>query len=119
MKVLQRSEVGLKQSANIVSPAYCFHFLTFVSQQLLDKMLGKGHVALFRRAELKTLVNMHGNEVEIASLLLFPLSGLKGLQMSLKPIRRSFTVSSGVMLFGYLMSDIYAQQRKVLVFPCM
>lgn len=31
--------------------------------QLLDYLLGHGHVALFRRAELKTLVNMHGNEV--------------------------------------------------------
>lgn len=31
--------------------------------QLLDYLLGKEHVALFRRAELKTLVNLHGNEV--------------------------------------------------------
>eukprot|EP00268_Persea_americana_P066522 TRINITY_DN906_c1_g1_i6.p1 TRINITY_DN906_c1_g1~~TRINITY_DN906_c1_g1_i6.p1 ORF type:complete len:408 (-),score=67.61 TRINITY_DN906_c1_g1_i6:655-1878(-) len=30
--------------------------------KLLDFMLGDGHVALFRRAELKTLVNLHGNE---------------------------------------------------------
>jgi hypothetical protein len=33
--------------------------------QLLDKLLGKGHFALMRRAELKTLVDMHGNEVGI------------------------------------------------------
>lgn len=31
--------------------------------QLLDFLLGNGHVALFRRAELKTLVDFHGNEV--------------------------------------------------------
>lgn len=31
--------------------------------QLLDFLLGHGHVALFRRAELKTLVDLHGNEV--------------------------------------------------------
>lgn len=31
--------------------------------QLLDYLLGHGHVALFRRAELKTLVDLHGNEV--------------------------------------------------------
>jgi hypothetical protein len=31
----------------------------------LDKLLGKGHFALMRRAELKTLVDMHGNEVGI------------------------------------------------------
>ncbi|XP_008236157.1 PREDICTED: DUF21 domain-containing protein At2g14520 isoform X2 [Prunus mume] len=30
--------------------------------ELLDFLLGHGHVALFRRAELKTLVDMHGNE---------------------------------------------------------
>ncbi|KAK6916270.1 CNNM, transmembrane domain [Dillenia turbinata] len=30
--------------------------------KLLDFLLGEGHVALFRRAELKTLVNLHGNE---------------------------------------------------------
>uniref|UniRef100_A0A0D9VXB6 CNNM transmembrane domain-containing protein n=1 Tax=Leersia perrieri TaxID=77586 RepID=A0A0D9VXB6_9ORYZ len=29
---------------------------------LLDQVLGKGHTALFRRAELKTLVTLHGNE---------------------------------------------------------
>lgn len=31
--------------------------------QLLDFLLGKGHEAIFRRAELKTLVDLHGNEV--------------------------------------------------------
>lgn len=31
--------------------------------QLLDLLLGKRHKALFRRAELKTLVDLHGNEV--------------------------------------------------------
>jgi metal transporter CNNM len=31
--------------------------------QLLDYMLGHGKAALFRRAELKTLVTLHGNEV--------------------------------------------------------
>ncbi|KAI3889034.1 hypothetical protein MKX03_012467, partial [Papaver bracteatum] len=30
---------------------------------LLDYLLGNHHVALFRRSELKTLVDMHGNEV--------------------------------------------------------
>lgn len=32
-------------------------------QQVLDYMLGKGHSALLRRAELKTFVDFHGNEV--------------------------------------------------------
>lgn len=32
--------------------------------QLLDLLLGRGRVALYRRAELKTLVDLHGNEVK-------------------------------------------------------
>lgn len=36
--------------------------ITYPISKLLDFVLGKGHIALFRRAELKTLVNMHGNE---------------------------------------------------------
>ncbi|KAF6139744.1 hypothetical protein GIB67_042822 [Kingdonia uniflora] len=33
-----------------------------VAPALLDYLLGNGHVALFRRAELQTLVDFHGNE---------------------------------------------------------
>ncbi|KAB1208296.1 hypothetical protein CJ030_MR7G000150 [Morella rubra] len=36
--------------------------VAFPISKLLDFLLGHGHVALFRRAELKTLVDMHGNE---------------------------------------------------------
>ncbi|KAH7575484.1 hypothetical protein ACOSP7_004884 [Xanthoceras sorbifolium] len=39
----------------------CFP-VAFPISKLLDFLLGHGHVALFRRAELKTLVDMHGNE---------------------------------------------------------
>lgn len=31
--------------------------------QMLDWLLGKGHAVLLRRAELKTFVDFHGNEV--------------------------------------------------------
>ncbi|KAH9611940.1 hypothetical protein KSS87_022478 [Heliosperma pusillum] len=36
--------------------------IAYPISKLLDLLLGHGHVALFRRAELKTLVNLHGNE---------------------------------------------------------
>ncbi|KDP35906.1 hypothetical protein JCGZ_09878 [Jatropha curcas] len=39
----------------------CFP-IAYPISKLLDFLLGHGHVALFRRAELKTLVNFHGNE---------------------------------------------------------
>ncbi|KAK9163594.1 hypothetical protein Syun_004496 [Stephania yunnanensis] len=39
----------------------CFP-IAYPISKLLDLLLGHGHVALFRRAELKTLVDFHGNE---------------------------------------------------------
>ncbi|KAI5657832.1 hypothetical protein M9H77_26625 [Catharanthus roseus] len=36
--------------------------LSYPISKLLDLLLGKGHSALLRRAELKTLVDLHGNE---------------------------------------------------------
>lgn len=39
----------------------CFP-VAYPISKLLDYLLGEGHVALFRRAELKMLVNLHGNE---------------------------------------------------------
>ncbi|KAK6155644.1 hypothetical protein DH2020_009892 [Rehmannia glutinosa] len=36
--------------------------ISYPISKLLDWLLGKGHSALLRRAELKTLVDMHGNE---------------------------------------------------------
>ncbi|OAY75923.1 DUF21 domain-containing protein [Ananas comosus] len=39
-----------------------FFPVAYPISKLLDWLLGKGHFALMRRAELKTLVDMHGNE---------------------------------------------------------
>lgn len=40
---------------------FCIYICCYV--QILDWMLGKGHAVLLRRAELKTFVDFHGNEV--------------------------------------------------------
>eukprot|EP00249_Psilotum_nudum_P015781 c25516_g1_i2 orf=724-2439(-) len=60
------SRYGLAVGATMVPIVRVLVFLffpvTYPISKLLDHLLGKGHVALFRRAELKTLVNMHGNE---------------------------------------------------------
>uniref|UniRef100_A0A0D6QYX9 CNNM transmembrane domain-containing protein n=1 Tax=Araucaria cunninghamii TaxID=56994 RepID=A0A0D6QYX9_ARACU len=41
---------------------FVFFPVTYPISKLLDLLLGKGRMVLLRRAELKTLVDMHGNE---------------------------------------------------------
>ncbi|KAF3439099.1 hypothetical protein FNV43_RR17374 [Rhamnella rubrinervis] len=49
--------------APVVRILVCICFpVAYPISKLLDFLLGKGHDALFRRAELKTLVDLHGNE---------------------------------------------------------
>lgn len=50
-------------TAPIVRVLVCICFpIAYPISKLLDFLLGHGNRALFRRAELKTLVNLHGNE---------------------------------------------------------
>lgn len=60
------SRYGLAIGASVTPVVRVLLFICFPIaypiSKLLDYLLGKGHVALFRRAELKTLVNLHGNE---------------------------------------------------------
>ncbi|PKU86102.1 DUF21 domain-containing protein At2g14520 [Dendrobium catenatum] len=49
--------------APVVRILICICFpIAYPISKLLDYILGNGHAALFRRAELKTLVSLHGNE---------------------------------------------------------
>eukprot|EP00246_Nothoceros_aenigmaticus_P000280 TRINITY_DN1042_c0_g1_i3.p1 TRINITY_DN1042_c0_g1~~TRINITY_DN1042_c0_g1_i3.p1 ORF type:complete len:558 (-),score=93.66 TRINITY_DN1042_c0_g1_i3:354-2027(-) len=54
--------VGARMAPVVRVLVWLFFPVSYPISKILDFILGKGHVALFRRAELKTLVNMHGNE---------------------------------------------------------
>ncbi|XP_026409037.1 DUF21 domain-containing protein At2g14520-like isoform X2 [Papaver somniferum] len=54
--------VGAKMVLVVRLLMVIFFPITYPISKLLDWLLGKGHSVLLRRAELKTLVDMHGNE---------------------------------------------------------
>ncbi|KAI8540400.1 hypothetical protein RHMOL_Rhmol09G0260800 [Rhododendron molle] len=54
--------VGAKLSGVVRVLVIIFFPISYPISKLLDFLLGKGHSALLRRAELKTLVDLHGNE---------------------------------------------------------
>ncbi|KAA8539964.1 hypothetical protein F0562_026656 [Nyssa sinensis] len=54
--------VGAKMSPVVRVLVIVFFPISYPISKLLDFLLGKEHSALLRRAELKTLVDMHGNE---------------------------------------------------------
>ncbi|KAL6847527.1 hypothetical protein ACP4OV_022553 [Aristida adscensionis] len=54
--------VGAKAAPVVRILLIVFFPVAYPISKLLDWLLGKGHFALMRRAELKTLVDMHGNE---------------------------------------------------------
>lgn len=54
--------VGARMAGFVRVLLLTFLPIAYPISKLLDWLLGKGHFALLRRAELKTLVDMHGNE---------------------------------------------------------
>ncbi|PKA60153.1 DUF21 domain-containing protein [Apostasia shenzhenica] len=54
--------VGAKMAGIVRLLLLIFSPVSYPISKLLDWFLGKGHFVLLRRAELKTLVDMHGNE---------------------------------------------------------
>ncbi|KAL6321465.1 hypothetical protein AAG906_018401 [Vitis piasezkii] len=60
--------VGAKLSVVVRLLVLVLFPISYPISKLLDWLLGKGHSALLRRAELKTLVDMHGNEVNSTSM---------------------------------------------------
>jgi len=92
----------------------CFP-IAYPISKLLDFLLGHGHVALFRRAELKILVNMHGNEAGKGGELTHDETTIiaGALELSEKtacdamtPISETFTIDINAKLDRYLMNLI-------------
>lgn len=54
--------VGAKMAGVVRVLLVVFFPIAYPISKILDWLLGKGHFALMRRAELRTLVDMHGNE---------------------------------------------------------
>uniref|UniRef100_A0A2P2LE38 CBS domain-containing family protein n=3 Tax=Rhizophora mucronata TaxID=61149 RepID=A0A2P2LE38_RHIMU len=54
--------IGAKVAPFVHLLVWLWFPVAYPISKLLDYLLGPGHVALFRRAELKTLVDLHGNE---------------------------------------------------------
>ncbi|XP_050212645.1 DUF21 domain-containing protein At1g47330 isoform X2 [Mercurialis annua] len=55
-------KVGATMAPFVRALLILFFPISYPISKFLDWMLGKGHAALLRRAELKTFVNFHGNE---------------------------------------------------------
>jgi len=92
----------------------CFPVAWPISK-LLDFLLGEGHVALFRRAELKTLVDLHGNEAGKGGELTHDettiISGALGLsektaEDAMTPISETFAIDVNAKLDRDLMNLI-------------
>jgi metal transporter CNNM len=92
----------------------CFPVAWPISK-LLDFLLGEGHVALFHRAELKTLVDLHGNEAGKGGELTHDettiIAGALGLsektaEVAMTPISETFAIDVNAKLDSDLMNLI-------------
>uniref|UniRef100_I1KL91 CNNM transmembrane domain-containing protein n=1 Tax=Glycine max TaxID=3847 RepID=I1KL91_SOYBN len=113
------SRYGLAIGASVapfVRVLVCICFpVAFPISKLLDFLLGHRHEALFRRAELKTLVNLHGNEAGKGGELTHDETTIiaGALELSEKtasdamtPISETFTVDINSKLDRELMNEI-------------
>ncbi|CAL8177061.1 unnamed protein product [Prunus armeniaca] len=92
--------------------------------KLLDFLLGHGHVALFRRAELKTLVDMHGNEAGKGGELTHDETTIiaGALELSEKtasdamtPIAETFAIDINAKLDRFIMLSALEQNSHLLL----
>ncbi|XP_075494236.1 DUF21 domain-containing protein At2g14520-like [Primulina tabacum] len=92
----------------------CFP-IAYPISKLLDYLLGHGNRALFRRAELKTLVNLHGNEAGKGGELTHDETTIiagalelieKTAADAMTPISDIFTIDINAKLDRFLMNQI-------------
>ncbi|KAL3521570.1 hypothetical protein ACH5RR_019719 [Cinchona calisaya] len=92
--------------------------ISYPISKLLDLLLGKGHSALLRRAELKTLVDLHGNEAGKGGELTHDettiISGALDLTQktakdAMTPLSRIFSIDLNSKLNDDLMSLIISK----------
>ncbi|CAL9119933.1 unnamed protein product [Musa acuminata var. zebrina] len=92
----------------------CFP-VAYPISKFLDYLLGDGHVALFRRAELKTLVSLHGNEAgkggELTRDETTIIAGAlelteKKARDAMTPISQTFAIDINAKLDRHLMNKI-------------
>ncbi|KAJ4833760.1 hypothetical protein Tsubulata_036244 [Turnera subulata] len=93
--------LGAKLSGLVRFLLLILYPVAYPTSKLLDWMLGKGHSALLRRAELKTLVGFHSNEAgkggELSSYETTIISGaldltLKTAKDAMTPLSESFSL---------------------------
>ncbi|KAF9601501.1 hypothetical protein IFM89_020268 [Coptis chinensis] len=89
--------------------------IAYPISKLLDYLLGNGHVALFRRAELKTLVDLHGNAAGKGGELTHDETTIiagaleltqKTAKDAMQPISDTFTIDINAKLDRDLMKQI-------------
>ncbi|XP_072958428.1 DUF21 domain-containing protein At2g14520 isoform X1 [Typha angustifolia] len=92
----------------------CFP-VAYPISKLLDLLLGDGHEALFRRAELKTLVTLHGNEAGKGGELTHDETTIiagalelseKKVRDAMTPLSKTFAIDINAKLDRKLMQEI-------------
>ncbi|KAK1323331.1 DUF21 domain-containing protein [Acorus calamus] len=102
----------------------CFP-IAYPISKLLDYLLGNGHTPLFRRAELKTLVNLHGNEAGKGGELTHDETTIiagalelsdKTARDAMTPISEAFAIDINSKLDrGHSRVPVYYEQRTNII----
>ncbi|CAM8936111.1 unnamed protein product [Rhodiola kirilowii] len=126
--------VGAKMAPFVRVLLMLFFPIAYPISKVLDWMLGKGHAALLRRAELKTFVDFHGNEAGKGGDLTHDETTIiagalemteKTAKDAMTPISKAFTLDldgiltldllNTVMTMGHSRIPVYAGNPKNII----